>query len=198
MTNKIITISRQFGSGGRSVGKEVAEKLGIKCYDSEILTQIAQKSGFTEDYIKEQGEYTNSTGIFATLGSVDFYGKSNQLTIWSEQCKIIKQIASEGDCVIVGRCADYILKDNADVNLLKTFIYADMDYRAKRIVEQYGESDINPKKRLKDKDKRRAAYYEIYTDQKFGDPLNYDMCLNTATLGLDRVVELIVEEYNRR
>lgn len=198
MTNKIITISRQFGSGGRSVGKEVAEKLGIKCYDSEILTEIAQKSGFTEDYIKEQGEYTNSSGLFATLGSVDFYGKSNQLTIWSEQCKIIKQIASEGDCVIVGRCADYILKDNADVNLLKTFIYADMDYRADRIVKQYGESDVNPKKRLKDKDKRRAAYYEIYTDQKFGDPLNYDMCLNTSSLGLDRVVELIVEEYNRK
>lgn len=198
MTNKIITISRQFGSGGRSVGKEVAEKLGIKCYDSEILTEIAQKSGFTEDYIKEQGEYTNSSGLFATLGSVDFYGKSNQLTIWSEQCKIIKQLASEGDCVIVGRCADYILKDNADLNLLKTFIYADMDYRADRIVKQYGESDVNPKKRLKDKDKRRAAYYEIYTDQKFGDPLNYDMCLNTSSLGLDRVVELIVEEYNRR
>lgn len=198
MTNKIITISRQFGSGGRSVGKMVAEKLGIKCYDSEIIRQISEKSGFTEDYIKEQGEYMDGGGIFASLGSVDFYGKSNRLTIWSEQCKIIKQIASEGDCVIVGRCADYVLKDDNSLNLLKTFIYADMDYRAERIVKQYGESEVNPKKRLKDKDKRRAAYYEIYTDQKFGDPLNYDMCLNTSTLGIDRVVELITEEYNRR
>lgn len=198
MTNKIITISRQFGSGGRTIGKEVADKLGIKCYDSEIIAQIAEKSGFTEDYIKENGEYMDGGGFFSSLGAVDFYGQSNRLTIWTEQCKIIKKIALEGDCVIVGRCADYVLKDNTDVELLKTFIYADMDYRADRIVTQYGESDIKPKKRLRDKDKRRAAYYEIYTDQKFGDPLNYDMCLNSSALGIDRCVDIIVEEYQRK
>lgn len=197
MTNKIITISRQFGSGGRSVGKLVAEKLGLKCFDKEIIAQIAQKSGFTEDYINEHGEYMDDGGFFASLGNLDFYGQSNRLTIWSEQCKIIKKIAEEGDCVIVGRCADYVLKDKENISLLKAFIYADMDYRAHRIVTQYGESEIKPKKRLKDKDKRRAAYYEIYTDQRFGDPLNYDMCLNSSSLGLERCAEIIAEEYKR-
>lgn len=198
MKNTIITISRQFGSGGRTIGKEVAEKLGIPCYDSEIIAKIAEKSGFTEDYIKEKGEYMDAGGFFSALGSVDFYGQSNRLTIWTEQCKIIKNIASEGDCVIVGRCADYVLREAENVELLKTFIYADMDYRANRIVTQYGESEVNPKKRLKDKDKRRAAYYEIYTDQSFGDPLNYDICLNSSSLGIERCVEIITEEYNRK
>ena len=123
MTNKIITISRQFGSGGRTVGKLVAEKLGIPCYDSQIISEIAKKSGFAEEYIKENGEYMESSGFFASLGNVGYYGQSNQLTIWSEQCRIIKELAEKGNCVIVGRCADYVLKD-ADVSLLKTFIYA--------------------------------------------------------------------------
>ena len=102
MTNKIITISRQFGSGGRTVGKLVAEKLGIPCYDSQIISEIAKKSGFAEEYIKENGEYMESTGFFASLGNVGYYGQSNQLTIWSEQCRIIKELAEKGDCVIVG------------------------------------------------------------------------------------------------
>lgn len=197
MTNKIITISRQFGSGGRSVGRMVADKLGLKCYDSEIIAHISEKSGFTEDYIKEKGEYMDDGGFFSALAGVDFYGNSNRLTIWSEQCRVIKQIAHEGPCVIVGRCADYVLKNEEDISLLKAFIYADMDYRADRIVTQYGESDVNPKKRLKDKDKRRAAYYEIYTDQKFGDPLNYDLCLNSSTLGIEQCVDMIAEVYQK-
>ncbi len=197
MTNKIITISRQFGSGGRTVGKLVAEKLGIPCYDSQIISEIAKKSGFAEEYIKENGEYMESSGFFASLGNVGYYGQSNQLMIWSEQCRIIKELAEKGNCVIVGRCADYVLKD-ADVSLLKTFIYADMDFRAKRIVEQYGESNINPEKRLKDKDKKRAAYYEIYTDQKFGNPLNYDLCLKSSSLSVERCADIIAEEYNRK
>lgn len=197
MNEKIITISRQFGSGGRTVGRMVADELGLKCYDSEIIAHISQKSGFTEEYIKEKGEYMDDGGFFSALAGVDFYGNSNRLTIWTEQCRVIKQIAHDGPCVIVGRCADYVLKNEEDISLLKAFIYADMDYRADRIVTQYGESDVNPKKRLKDKDKRRAAYYEIYTDQKFGDPLNYDLCLNSSTLGIEQCVDMIVQAYKR-
>lgn len=197
MNEKIITISRQFGSGGRTVGRMVADALGMKCYDSEIIAHISQKSGFTEEYIKEKGEYMDDGGFFSALAGVDFYGNSNRLTIWTEQCRVIKQIAHDGPCVIVGRCADYVLKNEADISLLKAFIYADMDYRAERIVTQYGESDVNPKKRLKDKDKRRAAYYEIYTDQKFGDPLNYDLCLNSSTLGIEQCADMIVQAYKR-
>ena len=170
--------------------KKVYQNKGTAGIDGITVEEIS-------DYIKENGEYMESTGFFASLGNVGYYGQSNQLTIWSEQCRIIKELAEKGDCVIVGRCADYVLKD-ADVNMLKTFIYADMDYRAKRIVEQYGESNINPEKRLKDKDKKRAAYYEIYTDQKFGNPLNYDLCLKSSSLSVERCADIIAEEYNRK
>ncbi len=196
MTNTIITISRQFGSGGRTIGKLVSEQLGLKCYDGEIISEISKKSGFTEDYIKENSESVGN-GLFSSLANVGFYGQSSQLTLWNAQCNVIRSLANE-DCVIVGRCADYVLKNTENVDLLRVYIYADLEFRADRIVKQYGESDVNPKKRLNEKDKRRAAYYEIYTDQKFGDPLNYDLCLNSSSLSIERCVELIVEEYKRK
>ena len=155
MSGKIITISRQFGSGGRTIGKKLAAELGIPCYDSEIIAEIAKKSGFDQDYVRENSEYTSETGLFAALSGVDFYGHSNRDEIWITQCRVIRELAEEGPCVIIGRCADYVLKEDHD--LLKVFIYSDMESRAQRIVEQYGESNVNPEKRLKDKDKRRAA-----------------------------------------
>ncbi len=195
MSGKIITISRQFGSGGRTIGKKLAAELGIPCYDSEIIAEIAKKSGFDQDYVRENSEYTSETGLFAALSGVDFYGHSNRDEIWITQCRVIRELAEEGPCVIIGRCADYVLKEDHD--LLKVFIYSDMESRAKRIVEQYGESDVNPEKRLKDKDKRRAAYYELYTDQKFGDFNNYDLCLNSGTIGLDKCVDIIRQIYQK-
>ncbi len=196
MTNTIITISRQYGSGGRDVGKLVAKRLGIQCYDKEIISKISEKSGFTEQYIQNAGEDVEDD-LFSGFGNVGFYEQSNRLAIWNEQCRVIKKIAEEGDCVLVGRCADYVLKDE-NVNLIKTFVYADMDYRADRIVTLYGDSSGNPKKRLREKDKRRSAYYEIYTDQTFGDLLNYDFCLNSSSLSIDTCVDIIVNEYQRK
>ena len=195
MSGKIITISRQFGSGGRTIGKKLAAELGIPCYDSEIIAEIAKKSGFDQDYVRENSEYTSETGLFAALSGVDFYGHSNRDEIWITQCRVIRELAEEGPCVIIGRCADYVLKEDHD--LLKVFIYSDMESRAKRIVEQYGESNVNPEKRLKDKDKRRAAYYELYTDQKFGDFNNYDLCLNSGTISLDKCVDIIRQIYQK-
>ena len=195
MSGKIITISRQFGSGGRTIGKKLAAELGIPCYDSEIIAEIAKKSGFDQDYVRENSEYTSETGLFAALSGVDFYGHSNRDEIWITQCRVIRELAEEGPCVIIGRCADYVLKEDHD--LLKVFIYSDMESRAQRIVEQYGESNVNPEKRLKDKDKRRAAYYELYTDQKFGDFNNYDLCLNSGTIGLDKCVDIIRQIYQK-
>jgi len=125
----------------------------------------------------------------------DFYENANRITIWTEQCRIIREIADQGPCVIVGRCADYVLKQ--DYDLLRVYIYADMDYRADRIVRVYGESNVKPEKRLKEKDKRRAAYYEIYTDQKFGEPENYDLCLNSGKLGLEECADIIVDVYQK-
>ncbi len=194
--NRIITISRQFGSGGRTIGREVAEKLGIPCYDRELINQIAEESGFAKEYIEEHGESTENSGWLVGAFGLDyteFAGQSNQDKIWFAQCRIIRELAEKGSCVIVGRCADYILKDEQD--LLRVFIHSDFDIRAKRIVEQYGETDDAPEKRLKEKDKRRAAYYQVYTDQKWGNALNYDVCLDSGTLGLEKCADIIAKLY---
>ncbi len=106
MSGKIITISRQFGSGGRTIGKKLAAELGIPCYDSEIIAEIAKKSGFDQDYVRENSEYTSETGLFAALSGVDFYGHSNRDEIWITQCRVIRELAEEGPCVIIGRCAE--------------------------------------------------------------------------------------------
>ncbi|MGM9941915.1 MAG: AAA family ATPase [Bulleidia sp.] len=193
---KIITISRQFGSGGRSVGRKTAEKLGIPCYDAEIIQKIAEKSGYSKEYIEEQSE-SEAGGLFGAFSSADIYGYSGKLTIWTNQCRIIEELAAQGDCVIVGRCADYVLK-NGNADLLRVFIYADEKDRVHRIVNEYGETDVKPEKRLREKDKRRKAYYEVYTDQKFGDPVNYDMCLNTSSFGIDGCVDLIAGVFKNK
>ncbi|NLH63124.1 MAG: cytidylate kinase-like family protein [Erysipelotrichaceae bacterium] len=195
MTGKIITISRQFGSGGHSIAEMTAQKLGMQKYGREIIEQIAARSGFAEDYVNEQSESADAGGIFGAIASTDYYESSNRIAIWTEQCKVIREMADKGPCVFIGRCADYVLKQ--DYDLLRVFIYADMEYRADRIVRVYGQSDVKPEKRLKEKDKRRAAYYEIYTDQKFGDPKNYDLCLNSGRIGLEESAELIADLYRK-
>lgn len=188
--NKIVTISRQFGSGGRTIGKKLAEELKIKCYDAEIIEKIAEESGLAKEYIAEKGEYTSYTGFLShALQARDYNGNSLSDNIWIIQKKIIEDIANKESCVIVGRCADYILRDNEDV--LKVFIHSSLDNRAKRIVEQYGETDKDPISRLKDKDKRRASYYEFYTDIKWGDANNYDISLDSGKFGIDKCVEIL-------
>ena len=196
MSNRIITISRQFGSGGRTIGKESAAKLGIPCYDVELIEKIAEESGFTKAYVAERGEYAPHGGWLASaISDRDFYGHSNQDDLWSAQRKVILKLAEEGPCVIVGRCADYILRDVADC--LTVFIHADMDKRAKRIVEQYGERDDTPEKRLKDKDKRRAAYYQFYTDMEWGAAQHYHVALDSGELGIEKCVDTLVALYHQ-
>ena len=194
MQNRIVTISRQFGSGGRTIGKELAKKLGIQCYDAEILEKIAEESGFAKEYIAEHGEYASGHHWIAhALSSRDYYGHSYEDDLWSIQKKIILELAGKEPCIIVGRCADYILRDQADC--LRVFIYADMKRRAERIVHQYGTKRDTPEKRLADKDKRRAAYYQFYTDMKWGDVRNYDIALNSGSLGIQRCVEILANLY---
>jgi cytidylate kinase len=192
--NRIITISREFGSGGRTIGRQTAMRLNIPCYDAELIEKIAQESGFSKEYIQEQGEYAASGNWLANAFSGrDRNGHSYQDDLWAIQQKVILELAAKGPCVIVGRCADYILRDQADC--LRVFIHADMAARAKRIVEQYGERTDSPEQRLRDKDKRRAAYYQIYTDTKWGDVGNYDITLNSGVLGIDKCVELLAGLY---
>ena len=194
MKNRIVTISREFGSGGRTVGKKLAQKLQIPCYDQEIIEKIAAESGFAEDYIRDRSEYSPHTSWIANAFSErSFSGVNNQDAIWMLQRKIILDLAAQGPWVIVGRCADYILRNVADC--LRVFIHADFDKRAERIVEVYGETDVPTEKRLRDKDKRRAAYYQFYTDTKWGLAQNYHISLDSGTIGIDRCVELLADLY---
>lgn len=192
MKNRVITISREFGSGGRTIGKKVAENLGIDCYDAELIQKIAQESGFSENYIKDAGEDAHGSFLAAALSNRAF-GPTNEDYLWEIQYNIITKLAEESSCVIVGRCADYILNDKADC--LKVFIHADMDFRADRIVRVYGEREESPEQRLRDKDKRRAAYHRFYTNMKWGHAQNYHITLDSGILGIDRCVEIIQGLY---
>ena len=192
MKNRIITISREFGSGGRTIGKMVSEKLGIPYYDAELIHKIAQESGFSENYIKNAGEYTPG-GFLSSAFANRSFGPTNEDYLWNIQYKIITELAEKESCVIVGRCADYILKDKADC--LKVFIHADIDFRAERIVKVYGEREVVPEERLRDKDKRRAAYHRFYTNMKWGCAQNYHICLDSGKLGIAKCSEIIKELY---
>lgn len=182
MKNRVITISREFGSGGRTIGKKTAEKLGIPCYDAEIIQTMVQ----------EAGEYA-SGGFLSSAFSNRMFGPTNEDILWEHQYKVITDLAAKGPCVIVGRCADYILQDTADC--LKVFIHADMAFRAKRIVEVYGEREQSPEERLRDKDKRRAAYHRFYTNMKWGYAQNYHLTLDSGVIGIDRCADIIAQLY---
>ena len=192
MEKRIITISREFGSGGRTIGKLVAEHLGIRCYDAELIQKLAAESGFDENYVKEAGEYTPG-GFLASAFTDRSFGPTNEDILWEHQCNTITALAEKGPCVIVGRRADYILQDKADC--LKVFIHADMKFRAERIVKVYGEREQSPEERLRDKDKRRAAYHRFYTNMKWGHAQNYHLTLDSGVLGLDKCVEIIADLY---
>jgi len=191
--NRIITISREFGSGGHTIGKLTAEKLSIPCYDSELLEQIQSKSGLAKEFIEESGEYSGSGWFNQVLSSRDFNGNSLQDKLFILQSQIIRDLAKKGPCLIVGRCADYILRDHADC--LRVFIHADIEDRTRYIIEHYGERKESPEKRLHDKDKRRAAYYQYYTDMKWGLASNYDIALNSSHLGIEKCVDIIASLF---
>ena len=189
----IITISREFGSGGHSIGEAVAKKLGYRFFDHELVNQVAERSGFSPEFIEESGEYASAKNsllfAIATANQYTMNGISMLDKLYIEQTKIIEEIAQEGSCVIVGRCADYILREYRDC--LHVFIHADMKSRAKRIVERFGEQERPAEKRLNEKDQRRKVYYKNYTGRTWGQAQNYDLCLNSGVLGSERCVELI-------
>ncbi len=195
MKKKIITISRQFGSGGRTVGRLVAEKLGIPFYDKELVEQIALESGFAPKFVEEHGEHAPGKSLFAyAFAPLGVPGVMNGLStadfLWQIQCQAILQLAENGPCVIVGRNADYILKDRPDV--LNAYIHADMEHRADRIVRLYGESEKSPEVRLNEKDKRRKLNYQHYTGRTWGAAENYDICLNTGVITVEQAADMIV------
>ena len=191
----IITISREFGSGGHSIGEAVAKKLGYRFFDRELVNQVAERSGFSPEFIEESGEYASAKNsllfAIATANQYTMNGISMLDKLYIEQTKIIEEIAQEGNCVIVGRCSDYILREYEDC--LHVFIHADMKSRAKRIVERFGEQERSAEKRLSEKDQKRKVYYKNYTGRAWAQAKNYDMCLNSGVLGVETCAELIVE-----
>lgn len=197
MTKKVITISRAFGSGGRTIGKEVAHRLGIPYYDKELVDKVAEESGFHADFIEEAGEYAPVTNSFLfniavspnPMAMMNHMSMADQLFVC--QTNVIRRLADEGPCVIIGRCADYILKDREDC--LHVFIHSDMESRAKRIVEKYGETRQTPQKRLTDKDNKRKVYYKHYTNRNWGDAQNYHLCLNSGMVGVEKCADIIVD-----
>ncbi len=198
MSKRIITVSREFGSGGRTIGKMLAAQLKISYYDKELVKKVALETGLNEEYIEQQGEYASAKSkIAAAFNSWGGQGAVNGMSVddflWVMQRKIIMELAEKEPCVIVGRCADFILKDRTDC--LNVFIHSDMAMRAERIVRLYGETEKTPEKRLEEKDKKRKVSYQHYTNREWGMSQNYHMSLNSGVIGLEKCVELILDVY---
>ena len=192
MAKRIITISREFGSGGRFIGEEVAKKLGIAYYDKNIIGQIAEKSGLSPEYIQENAELSPKKGLFAyAFSGRDITGKSVEDMVYEAQRNIILELAEKEPCVIIGRNADFILKDRDDV--LNVFIHGDMLEKIKRITGLYNVKEKEAVKMMADTDKRRRTNYNFYTDQNWGKASNYTLCLNSSQLGYDRCEMIIME-----
>ena len=192
MAKRIITISREFGSGGRFIGEEVAKKLGIGYYDKKIINQIAEESGLSPEYIQESSELSPKKGLFAyAFAGRDITGKSVEDMVYEAQRKVIMELADKESCVIIGRNADFILKDRDDV--LNVFIHGDMPEKIQRIGRLYNVSDQEAAKLITDTDKRRMTNYNFYTEQKWGKASNYMLCLNSSQLGYDRCEAIIIE-----
>ena len=192
MAKRIITISRELGSGGRFIGEEVAKKLGITYYDKNIISEIAEKSGLSSEYIQDSAELSPKKGLFAyALAGRDITGKSVEDMVYEAQRKVILELAEKESCVIIGRNADFILKDRNDV--LNVFIYGDMPEKIQRIMGLYNVEEKEAVKMIADIDKRRMTNYNFYTDQKWGKASNYTLCLNSSQLGYDRCEAIIME-----
>jgi len=192
MTKRIITISREFGSGGRFIGEEVAKKLGVAYYDKDIIGKIAEQSGLSPEYIQENAELSPKKGLFAyAFSGRDITGKSVGDMVYEAQRKTIMEIAEKESCVIIGRNADFILKDRDDV--LNVFIHGDMPEKTQRIIDLYNVEEKEAVKMMADTDKRRMTNYNFYTEQKWGKVSNYTLCLNSSQLGFDRCERIIME-----
>ncbi|MBR7081122.1 MAG: cytidylate kinase-like family protein [Oscillospiraceae bacterium] len=185
--NKIITVSREFGSGGRELGRRLADAMGMEYYDKEIITEISKHTSLSENYVRQIIEHKPHNLYPITIGRSILYVESPEFShaqsVYSAQRDIICDLAEKSDCVIVGRCADYILKDMKPYRL---FVYADMDSRVRRCMDRVNPEESFTEKellrRIKSIDRDRAKYYEYYTGMKWGDRLNYDYCINTTNI----------------
>lgn len=192
----IISIGRQHGSGGREIARLLARELGIKCYDKEIVDEAAKHSDFSRDLINAYDEKRMSAFMLHAGG----YGLNENfrlnMQVVSAQFDAIREIASNGDCIFVGRCADYILRDRSD--LVSAFILGDMDERLKCLERRQGLDEAAARKKIKEVDKDRSSFYKYYSDQVWGDAQNYDLCINSSRLGVEGTVKVIMDYIKTR
>lgn len=200
MANKIYTIGREFGSGGREVGEKLAQKLGIKLYDKELLQQAAKDSGFCEEIFENHDEKPTNSFLYSLVMdtySVSGYSAAPFLDmplnhkVFLAQFETIKKIAEKESCVIVGRCADYALSDNPDC--INIFIHADLDVRIKNVSKNLNITENKARDIINKTDKQRASYYNYYTSKKWGDSKSYNLSLDAGKLGTDNCVEMILK-----
>ena len=198
--NKIITIGREFGSGGRELGRRLARELGFDYYDKEILAEIAKHTSLSEEYVQQVVENQPRQLFPITVGRSFLYVDTQPLqqasTVFQAQQEIIREMAERSDCVIVGRCADYILRDKKPFRI---FVYADMQSRIDRCRSRAAEgenmTDKEYKQQITSMDKSRARYYDFYTDMKWGDKLNYELCINTTNQDIPTLVEFLARIF---
>ena len=198
-TKTIITIGRQFGSAGREIGYKVAEKLGVKLYDKEMLDRAAKESGICQELFESHDEKPTNSFLYSLVMDTYSLGFASgnygdmpiNHKIFLAQFDAIKKIANEGPCILVGRCADYALEDYD--NVLNIFIHADLDARIRRIARRFDLSDAKAKDMILKTDKKRASYYNYYTNKRWADADTYDFCLNSSVLGVDGTVEAILK-----
>ena len=197
MKKKIVTISRQYGSGGRYIGENLAKAMGVPCYDEKLIDMVAKESGFAQSFVAEKGERMTGSLLFNIASSLSFanniFSTNNGVTLQDEiyftQNRIIKELADKGPCVIVGRCADYILREREDC--LNVFIFADNESKIERAEKYFNITREEAPAVLKKKDKARANHYKYYTDQEWGMASNYDLCLNSGLIGIEGCVKAI-------
>lgn len=193
MQYRVITISREFGSGGRTIGREVAKRLGIACYDGEMIELLAEKSGFSEAHVAELEEQIARRKPFSGRGERAERSSILQVSLRDKQEKLIMELAEKEPCVIIGRGADRVLRDRKDC--LRVFIHADIDRRIERVTTVYGETDDSPMKRVEEKDKCRRAFYQRYTGSKWADAANFHICLDSGAMGIDACVDILEHMY---
>ena len=184
----IITLSREYGSGGRYIGKLVAEKLGIKLYDKEFIAKLAEETGLSSEYIENNEQ---KRGALETLNNGYYSGLSNSDELFIKESELIKKVASENSCIIVGRCADFILKENK--NVFKVFVYSNMEDKVKRATDIYGLDKNKAEKEINRINKLRANHYKYYTEKDWNNPENYDICINSDSLGVEKAADLICD-----
>lgn len=198
--NKIITIGREFGSGGRELGRWMSEILGYAYYDQEIITEISKRTSLSEQYVQTIVEHRPTFSFPIHIGR-SFYAASSPvleqtMNVYQQQARIVSEMAAESDCIIVGRCADYILRDYKP---LRIFVYADMESKIRRCREKGPEDEHLSDKELRQKisgiDKKRAKYYELYTGRTWGDKLNYDLCVNTTQGRIKEMAAVIAKLF---